>query len=379
MIIVCLLIFDLSLGAGLHILKRIGGGSAFYKLFDFSEKYIPFAKSNIPFFKVFVTDYYDPITGWNNPRSKHLVSEGCAGSWEAFYDAMGARKTPASSHDGKYSIVCVGDSFTHGNEVDDSSTYPAILERLAKVAVGNFGVGGFDVFQSVLQYEGVLSRIDTPKIGVLCIMYENGRRNLNAFRPVYSNSLDTYEAFLFKPYFDGNAFVDAVIRPDENTFERSLRKAESLFSTDFWAKPKVSFPYSLSVFRAVSSHNFEYMAFQKINKIRGRGMYSHDYNSEIILDSMRQCVNRFVSINRTKGIFSMVVFIPPNTQDLTSPNALIAELQKSYDDALVLNLGDHSMDWEKYIVREGCHPTPYGYTEIANFIYAHIAKRELLQ
>jgi hypothetical protein len=377
-ILVVLVVFDFAIGGGFWVLKKIGGGKMFYRYFDYREEYIAFAMNNKSFFSTFLSDFYDPIIGWNNPNSKHLTSKGCEGKWEAFYNDDGSRKSTNTSSDEKYFIICVGDSFTHGNEVGDLSTYPAFLQRMSNVKVGNYGVGGYDVLQSVLQYENVLKRIDAPRIGVLCIMYENGRRNLNAFRPVYSNSVDLYETFFFKPYFNGTRMASSVIQSDKNTFDLSLQKADTMFTDDFWAKPKFAFPYSLSLIRAMTCPYFQYMAYQKMNRMLGRGMYTHDFNTPIILDGMRYCVKRFVEASRERNIFPIVVFVPPNTQDLSSPSALITQLQSAYTDALILNFGDHVMDWSQYMIREGCHPTPAGYKEIANFIHTHILDRKLL-
>jgi hypothetical protein len=83
------------------------------------------------------------------------------------------------------------------------------------------------------------------------------------------------------------------------------------------------------------------MAYQKMNRMLGRGMYTHDFNTPIILDGMRYCVKRFVEASRERNIFPIVVFVPPNTQDLSSPSALITQLQSAYIDALILNFGDH--------------------------------------
>lgn len=377
--LVVLAVLDLVIGGGFCVLKKIGDGKIFYRFFDYREKYIAFAKNNKSFFITFLNDFYDPIIGWNNPKSKHLASKGCEGKWEAFYNDDGSRKTTITGSDEKYFIICVGDSFTHGNEVDDLSTYPAFLQRMSNVKVGNYGVGAYDVLQSVMQYEYVLKRIDAPMIGVLCIMYENGRRNLNAFRPVYSNSADLYETFFFKPYFNGTMMVSSVIESDKNTFELSLQKADMMFTDDFWAKPKFAFPYSLRLIRAIACPSFQYMAYQKINRILGKGMYNHDFNASIIIDGIRYCVKRFIDVSREHNIFPIVVFIPPNTQDLSSPSTLITQLQSSYTNALILNFGDHIMDWSQYMIREGCHPTPAGYKEIAKFIHDHIIDRKLLQ
>lgn len=366
-----LTILDLSVGMVFYALKHLDNGKIYYKFFSYGDAYFRSIEKYKGHFMTFINDYYDPATGWNNPRSQYHVSTGCHAKWEAYYNEDGSRKTCNASPVGKYDIICVGDSFTHGNETDDCKTFPAVLEKLLKVNVGNFGVGGYDAVQSVFQYEAVLSRIDPPKIGILSIMYENGRRNLNSFRPVYVNYFDLYEAFLFKPYFDGLQIKDPVIRND-NTFEHYKSRAHAAFINDFWAKPKLTFPFSVSLFKSLNRPNFTFQFYQKLNRILNNGTYAYDYQTPIILNGIRHCVDRFVKISMSRNILPVVVFIPPDEQDTSSPDGLVGELQTRYPQSLILNFGKHDMDWGKYSSGAGCHPTPGGYEEIAKFLSSRI-------
>lgn len=374
-ILCALIILDITIGVVFYALKHLDNGKIYYKFFSYGDAYFRSIEKNKEHFLTFVNDYYDPATGWNNPRSRYHASTGCYSKWEAYYNEDGSRKTCNTRPVRKYDIVCVGDSFTHGNETDDCKTFPAVLEKLFKVNVGNFGVGGYDVVQSVLQYEAVLSRIDPPTIGILSIMYENGRRNLNSFRPVYVNYFDLYEAFLFKPYFDGTQIKDPVIRKD-NTFEHYKSQAHDAFINDFWAKPKLTFPFSVSLFKSLNRPNFLFQFHQKINRILNNGTYCYDYETPIILNSIRHCVDRFVKISMNRNILPVVVFIPPDEQDITSPDRLVRELQTRYPQSLILNFGKHNMDWKTYSLGAGCHPTPDGYEEIAKFLSSRIVAAE---
>ncbi|MBA4395831.1 MAG: hypothetical protein C0394_00355 [Syntrophus sp. (in: bacteria)] len=366
-----LTIADMAVGISFYVLKHLDNGKTYYKFFSYGDAYFSSIEKNKEYFLTFINDYYDPATGWNNPRSQYHASTGCRSKWEAYYNEDGSRKTCHASPVRKYDIICVGDSFTHGNETDDGKTFPAILQKLLKLNVGNFGVGGYDTVQSVLQYEAVLSRVDPPKVGILGIMYENGRRNLNSFRPVYVNYFDLYEAFLFKPYFDGKQINDPVIR-HENTFEHYKSQAHDAFINDFWAKPKLTFPFSISLFKSLHRPSFTFQFRQKINHILHNGTYSYDYQTPIILNGIRHCVDRFVNISMNRNILPVVVFIPPSARDITSPDSLASELQARYPQSLILNFGKHNMDWEKYSLGEGCHPTPDGYEEIAKFLSSRI-------
>lgn len=362
---------DLLIGAVFMILRHIDEGRIFYKYFDYSEEYLRLVELNRDYFATFITDYYDPITGWSNPRSKHLVSQGCFSRWEAYYNRDGSRKSCKVESSGKYDIICVGDSFTHGNEVDDCMTFPAVLQRLLNVSIGNFGVSGYDTIQSVLQYEAVLSRIDPPKIAILGIMYENGRRNLNSFRPVYSNYFYCFEAFLFKPYFDGKQIRNSVI-PKDKTYSYYKSRAYERFSHDYWTKPKFRFPFSISLYQALKQPNFRFRFNQKINQILKRGVFLYDYQAQPILDSIRYCIDRFIRVSEKHNVIPVVIFIPPSSRDTRSPDHLIKDMQQKHAQALIINFGKHPMDWRTYASTERCHPTAEGYAEIAKFIHTHI-------
>ncbi len=372
----CLIIvLDLGIGVFFYALKYVRD-DYYYKFFDYSNAYFRSLENNEHYFEMFMKEYYDPVTGWNSPSSGHLVSHGCLGRWEAFYNDDGSRKSCGAGLSQKYEVISVGDSFTHGNETDDCTTYPAALQNMLGVKVGNFGVGGYSTIQSVLQFEEVLSKIDPPKIGILGIVYENPRRDLNSFLPIYFNYFDLYSAFSFKPFFDGGKVINPVIKA-ENTLENYKQQARERFVSDYWARPDLSFPYSLSLVQALRTNYFQYQFHQKLNHMRGKGTFAHDYNSQIILDSIRHSVNRFVSISKSHDIFPMVIFIPTDPKDLTSPDLIIQELREIHPHASILNFGRHKMDWAEYTPGEGCHPTAQGYAAIAEFLHSAIVSEGL--
>jgi hypothetical protein len=371
-----LIILDLGIGGFFYALKHVRK-DYYYKFFDFSDSYFRSLENNEHYFEMFMKEYYDPVTGWNSPSSGHLVSYGCLGRWEAFYNDDGSRSSCSADLNQNYQIICVGDSFTHGNEVDDCSTYPAALQNMLGGKVGNFGVGGYSTIQSVLQFEEVLSRTDPPTIGILGIVYENPRRDLNSFLPIYFNYFDLYSAFSFKPFFDGVRVVDPVIKT-ENTLEDYKRQAREKFVSDYWARPKLKFPFSISLVQALRCPYFEYHFQQKFNHMRGRGTFAHDYKSPMVLNSIRYSVDRFVNVCISKDIFPIVIFIPTDSKDLTSPNLIIEELQEAQPRARILYFGGHEMDWSEYSPGEGCHPTAQGYAEIAEFLHSLIVDEGLI-
>jgi lysophospholipase L1-like esterase len=92
---------------------------------------------------------YDPNLGWVQPANF------AGGGFNTI--AYGIRKN--SSREETISpgaILAVGDSYTVGSQVTDDESWPAQLERQARVRVFNAGVGGYGLDQIVLNAERLL-------------------------------------------------------------------------------------------------------------------------------------------------------------------------------------------------------------------------------
>ncbi|MCB9877883.1 MAG: hypothetical protein H6835_09805 [Planctomycetes bacterium] len=81
-------------------------------------------------------------------------------------------------------IVCVGDSFTFGDEVDDDQTWPAALERLLDRPVRNGGVFGYSFTQTVLRGEQLLDRLQ-PQVLIVSLIADDLLRSCYSRR--YTN------------------------------------------------------------------------------------------------------------------------------------------------------------------------------------------------
>jgi lysophospholipase L1-like esterase len=90
-------------------------------------------------------------------------------------DGNGLRSTGerTSSDDG--SVLAVGDSFTYGEEVSDSETWPAHFQRLTGRRVLNGGVSGYGFDQIVLRAEQ-LAAAHAPSIIVVSFIADDLRR-----------------------------------------------------------------------------------------------------------------------------------------------------------------------------------------------------------
>ena len=124
---------------------------------------------------------FDPELGWRNEPGT------CEAGGRRCFDSLGARgrgERAARPEPAFRRIVCFGDSYTYGSDVDDGEDWPAQLEALDPAReVVNLGVGGYGTDQALLRFrrEGHLGA-DVVLVGLLV---ENIGRNVNRYRPLY--------------------------------------------------------------------------------------------------------------------------------------------------------------------------------------------------
>ncbi len=83
-------------------------------------------------------------------------------------------------------IATYGDSFVHGDEVQNTETWQEQARALnSQLHILNFGVPGYGTDQSYLKYKTTASQWK-PDIAVLGFMSDNLKRNVNTFRPFYA-------------------------------------------------------------------------------------------------------------------------------------------------------------------------------------------------
>ena len=100
--------------------------------------------------------------------------------------ARGPREYARERPSGRTRILAFGDSFTFGDGIRDSATFPRIFEsRRREFEVLNFGVSGYGTDQAFLRYRSVGRDLGAD---VVCIgiMLENIGRNVNRFRPLWN-------------------------------------------------------------------------------------------------------------------------------------------------------------------------------------------------
>jgi len=161
---------------------------------------------------------YHPRLGWT-------PSPGRSGSdWTSNVDASGVRSNGRTISIAGRPILALGDSFTFGDEVEDSETWPAHLEGILNKRVLNAGVAGYGIDQAFLRAELLLDKYD-PDVVILAFISDDINRTEWSYNP-YGRG--------WKPYFDyrdGSLILRNVPVPQElpphgsrsfQTFRRAL-------------------------------------------------------------------------------------------------------------------------------------------------------------
>lgn len=128
-------------------------------------------------------------------------------------------------------ILCVGDSFTFGDEASNSETWPAALERLTGARVENGGVFGYGFDQTVLRAELLAPELD-PDILVLSVVTSDIPRCELSMRMGVS-----------KPYFavmDGGLELRNTPPPKPDTELDPLRRALGYSRLAHWILSKLA-------------------------------------------------------------------------------------------------------------------------------------------
>jgi lysophospholipase L1-like esterase len=100
--------------------------------------------------------------------------------------ARGPREYARAKPAGVTRVVCFGDSFTFGDEIQDTWTFEHILESFRPdVEALNFGVSGYGTDQALLRYRR-LGRDLGADVVCIGLLLENIGRNVNRYRPLWN-------------------------------------------------------------------------------------------------------------------------------------------------------------------------------------------------
>jgi hypothetical protein len=143
-----------------------------------------------------------PVESPPDPRAVYDADLGYVpktGIWKGRFTATigesGLRLNGPNSPDTRARILAVGDSFTFGDDVADTETWPAHLERMLGRSVLNGGVFGYGVDQTVLRAERLVQLRD-PQVLLVSMIADDLRRAEMSYR------------YAWKPYF---AVVDGAL------------------------------------------------------------------------------------------------------------------------------------------------------------------------
>jgi hypothetical protein len=325
----------------------------------------------------------DPVLGWASPGPRQDIGKTCTGGpVAATYDASGARVYPG--YDPRtVQIVVVGDSYADGAEVDDDETFPAQLAGMLKLAIANHGVGGYGPLQAFLNLKQKIDLYPRARIAILAIMYENIYRMVNSYRPVLADH--TSLLYGLKPHMAGGAIAPHPGAAALSGLAAFRTHAIAAFEQDFWAKPQHRFPYAVALLRALSSNYFWFREFQKSFRKIGIPQYFLAFRSPAITRELRALLDQYAAFAESRGLAPVVAFIPQNRLDTASASRFLDANAMLLDPDLVLtDVGAAEIAWERFNLEEPgsnniCHPTPYGYREIAAHLAGTLHRAGLVQ
>lgn len=144
---------------------------------------------------------YDRELGWAPTPNRSFAN----GRYQ--YNSAGirdSREFAPLAPQGKIRIALFGDSFMHGDDVDQADTLSASLEKLLndsgiQAEVLNFGVSAYGIDQAYLRWEK-LGKHFHPHIVIAGFQPENVKRNFNLLRFFYTHRED--EIPFTKPRFE---------------------------------------------------------------------------------------------------------------------------------------------------------------------------------
>lgn len=178
---------------------------------------------------------FDPDLGWTLKGSA-VFSEGKCRTNSA--GIRSDREYALVKPDGVLRVAAFGDSFVHGDDVDNRETAWAKMESANPgLEVLNFGVPGYGTDQAYLRYRKHAATY-RPDVVLIGLMPENVQRNVSVFRPAYYPQTGLP---LAKPRFRLNELQALELVPPPATTLEELRElidtgrlTSVLLKTDYW-------------------------------------------------------------------------------------------------------------------------------------------------
>ncbi len=332
-------------------------------VFDHRDAY--FAKVDAKSYEAFVAGSYHPVLGWHPLPNTKRTNQACYGAWEVTRDANAARLT-GNGEPAPVQVLTVGDSFTHGDEVNDLETYSARLQHHSGLPVANHGVGGYGPVQSLHQLKLKADVYPELRTVVFGVMHENIRRMANAFRPVYIRKASIL--YGFKPYWKDGELHPVMNTPQPRSYEAMLELADEAFDSDYWAKPRFRFPYSIAAAKALLSRR-TYDQIELPWAAPTETLTTRTLRDDELREGLFQVMEEAARFAASRDLHLVVALIPQNAETRSAGAIIAPALAQRLEKhgAVVVDIGAQDLDWDAY-ARKGCHPSAAGNDMLARAI-----------
>tara|TARA_B100001540_G_scaffold284739_1_gene277319 strand:+ start:10992 stop:12230 length:1239 start_codon:yes stop_codon:yes gene_type:complete len=222
---------------------------------------------------------YDQELGWvRKPNTEHneIGKNSRVTKWTTNSNASRANPDFDDMHS---EISCYGDSFTFCRQVNDNETWEHYLSKSLNTNIQNFGVGNYGIDQSLLYLKKNFQKNKTNII-ILAVVPDTISRIVSVWKHYYEYG----NTFGFKPRFflqKNNLILNKNPINSQEKFSNYEKYLEEIRNSDFFyknkfRKEKISFPYSITVFRN-AKRNFRIIYWVlKIQNLKKKGIDTKD-------------------------------------------------------------------------------------------------------
>lgn len=325
----------------------------------------------------YFTNVYDEVLGWNNkPLTSRTAINAIGQSWTSSYEDNGARQS--SFKDKPLLANSYGDSFTHGDEVDNEQTWQYFLSQLTDKNVANFGVGAYGTDQSFLKLKEHFEKNQGAPITILVIFEGDVTRIFTNFRAFLEK--DTGIKLGFKPRFEyKNGNVHYVANPLRRNM--NLKEIKKLAFDLSEGDPAVErnlfllwdFPYTFQLKKLIvkASRIFQGKFFGKD--------YQNEWQSKEGRPVVEFLIEDFIRTSCSHNSLPILVLIPDTNRwlkekKITTYNGFKEEfLVRRFQDLILVDIAKEDFDEEKFtLIPYRGHLSAYGNQTIARAIFDSI-------
>jgi len=349
-------------------------------MFSYRSSYISKLKSEHFSYEHFKQSrQFSAITGWQAPPNKSRRSRRNCLDQTFIEDTLddGRRQSLADEADTPAQLAIFGDSYVYGDEISNGETISSQLYSRYAIPAINYGVNGFGPVQALLRAKEKLEAQPGVKMVVLGIMFENIRRMVNRYKPVYFRQTGIESSP--KPFIEDGRIVPLPVIEHDKQFFRYINEA---FKVDYWERPEREFPYTIALFKAVQSEFVKRKATSKLHGLLGspEPRYHYDYYDAYMTTNLAALIKDFDRWAKKSNKTGLVLFIPQNLHDLSSPAHFMKTISESVTVDIRVVEGTQA-EWEKYNLKPdgGCHPSSFGVAMIAGEIARWVQERTTVQ